>query len=179
MILNKIKSFFIPLFLLAFSLFGCGVKVQYSFSGAATNAKNISITEFYNNADLGPANMGQSFTNELKNYFLQNSSLSIVQENGELQFEGEITDFKINPLAPTVNPNQNQLSSASSTRLTISVKVTFVNTLDEKMSFKNRNFSFYKDFPNELTLSDVEEQFTKEIFERIITDIFNASIANW
>ena len=47
------------------------------------------------------------------------------------------------------------------------------------MSFKDKTFSFYKDFPNEVNLSDVEEQYTKQIFERIINDIFNASVANW
>jgi hypothetical protein len=63
--------------------------------------------------------------------------------------------------------------------LTITVKATYINTLDEKMSFKDKTFSFYRDFPNEINLSDVEEQFTRQIFERIINDIFNASVANW
>jgi hypothetical protein len=47
------------------------------------------------------------------------------------------------------------------------------------MSFKDKSFSFYKDFDNELNVSDVEEAFIKEIFQRIINDIFNASVANW
>ena len=59
-------------------------------TGASTTAETISIVEFYNNADLGPANMSQVFTNELKNYFVQNSSLTVVAEEGQLQLEGEI-----------------------------------------------------------------------------------------
>ena len=47
------------------------------------------------------------------------------------------------------------------------------------MSFKDKSFSFYKDFPNEQNFTDVEEQYTRQIFERIVNDIFNASIANW
>jgi hypothetical protein len=47
------------------------------------------------------------------------------------------------------------------------------------MSFKDKTFSFYKDFPSDQNLADVEEQYTKQIFERIINDIFNASVANW
>ncbi|MFZ6010744.1 MAG: LptE family protein [Bacteroidota bacterium] len=155
---------------------GCGV---YSFTGSTTNAKNISIVEFYNNADLGPANMGQTLTNNLKNYFIQNSNLSVVAEDGELQLEGEITDFRLTPIAPVSSGDRNDLANASSTRLTITVKATYTNTLDEKMSFKNKTFSFYKDFPNDLNFSDVEELYTKQIFERIINDIFNASVANW
>lgn len=157
----------------------CGVSVNYSMTGAATEAQTISITEFYNNADLGPANMSQVFTNDLKNYFVQNSSLSVVAEEGELQLEGEITDLRITPISPTATEDPTQLNRASSTRLTITVRATYINTLKEEMSFKDKSFSFYKDFDNELNVSDVEEAFIKEIFQRIINDIFNASVANW
>lgn len=157
----------------------CGTSVKYSFTGIGTAAKSISIAEFYNNADLGPANMGQSFTNQLKNYFIQNSNLSIVTQEGELQLEGEIMDLRLTPVAPTSDGNNDGLATATSTRLTITVKATYINTLDETMSFKDKSFSFFKDFPSESNLTDVEEQYTREIFNRIINDIFNASIANW
>jgi hypothetical protein len=154
----------------------CGV---YSFSGGTTNAETISIADFYNNADLGPANMGQDFTNLLKNYIVQNSSLSVTPEEGELQMEGEISNYTFTQIAPTApaDPNENYL--ASSTRLTITVRVTYVNTLDETMSFKDKSFSFYKDFSNDENISDVEEAYVRQIFDRIVNDIFNASIANW
>jgi hypothetical protein len=157
----------------------CGVGVQYSMTGSTTNAQTITIAEFYNNADLGPANMGQTLTNDLKNYFIQNSNLSVVQEEGELFLEGEITNFTLSPIAPVSTGNPEDINNASSTRLTITVKATYVNTLDDKMSFKDKTFSFYKDFPNDQNIADVEEQYTKQIFERIINDIFNASVANW
>ena len=41
-------------------------------------------------------------------------------------------------------------------RLTIKVKVSFVNIFDEKMNF-NSNFVRYKDFPSEEDLSIVED----------------------
>ncbi|HEY3405807.1 MAG TPA: LptE family protein [Ohtaekwangia sp.] len=151
----------------------------YSFSGMSTTAKSISFTEFYNNTDLGPPTMGQTFTNDIKNYFIQNTSLSVVQEEGELQMDGEITDYRLMPISPVATGDPNQINNAASTRLTITVKVTYVNTLDDAMSFKDKTFSFYKDFPNDQNLADVEEQYIKEIFQRIINDIFNASVANW
>ncbi len=148
-------------------------------SGVGTTAETISIAEFYNNADLGPANMSQVFTNDLKNYFVQNSSLRVVAEEGELQLEGEITDMRITPIAPTASGNPMEIDRASATRLTITVRATYTNTVNEEMSFKDKTFSFYKDFDNELNVSDVEESFIKEIFQRIVNDIFNASVANW
>ena len=157
----------------------CGMSVNYSMSGTSTSAKTISIIEFYNNTELGQANMGQTFTNQLKTYIIQNSSISVVQQEGELQMEGEITDYRLTPIAPTATGDPNGINQASSTRLTITVKASYVNTLDEAMSFKDRSFSFYKDFPNDQNFTDVEEQYTRQIFERIINDIFNASVANW
>lgn len=148
-------------------------------TGIATDAQTISITEFYNNADLGPANMGQVFTNTLKNYFIQNTSLTVVAEEGELQLEGEITNFAVSPIAPVSTGDPNALNTASMSRLTVTVRATYINTKDDKLSFKDKTFSFYKDFSNELNVTDVQDQFTKEIFDRIVNDIFNASVANW
>lgn len=168
------------IFAIAYLMTSCGISgIQYSMTGAATTAKTISIAEFYNNADLGPANMAQTFTNDLKNYFVQNSSLSVVAEEGELQLEGEIMDLRITPIAPTSTGDPADINRASSTRLTITVRATYINTLKEEMSFKDKSFSFYRDFDNELNVSDVEEAFVKEIFQRIINDMFNASVANW
>jgi hypothetical protein len=163
----------------ALLLTSCGTSVNYSFTGTTTSAKTISIAEFYNNADLGPANMGQTFTNQIKNYFIQNTNMSVVSTDGELQLEGEIVDLRLTPIAPVNSESNDGFASATSTRLTITVKATYVNTLDETMSFQNRTFSFYRDFPNEANLTDIEEQYTRDIFERIINDIFNASVANW
>jgi len=171
------QSFVMPCLIIIAS--SCGVSVNYSMSGTTTSAKTISITEFYNNTELGQANMGQTFTNMLKTYVIQNSSITVVQGEGELQMEGEITDFRLTPIAPTATGDPNAINQASSQRLTITVKASFVNTLDETMSFQNKSFSFYKDFPNEQNFTDVEEQYTKQIFERIVNDIFNASVANW
>jgi hypothetical protein len=175
----KFKFYCLPVLLLTtLALNSCGVSTQYSFTGSATTAKTISVAEFYNNADLGPANMGQVFTNELKNYFIQNSNLKVVSE-GELQLEGEIMDFRLTPIAPTATNDPEEITSASATRLTITVKATYINTLNEEMSFKDKSFSFYRDFPNEINISDIQEQYVRQIFERIINDIFNASVANW
>lgn len=152
--------------------------IQYSMTGTSTPAKTISIEEFYNNTDLGPANLGETFTNRLKDYFIQNTNISVVQSNGEVMLEGVITDYRVTPIAPVAS-GDSRINSASSTRLTITVKANYINTLDEAMSFKDKSFSFFKDFPNDQNLSDIEEGLIRQIFEQISLDIFNASVANW
>ncbi len=163
----------------AFAVSAC--VVSYGFQGSNTRAKNLTIEEFYNNTDLGPANLGQTFTNRLKDYFIQNSNLSIVQSNGELQLEGVVTDYRITQIAPVATSDPSQINTASSTRLTITVKVNFINNLpdEQETSFKDRSFSFFKDFSNDQNLADIEESLIRQIFDQISLDIFNASVANW
>ena len=51
-----------------------------------------------------------------------------------------------------------------------------------KSSIKSdfKSFSFFKDFnQNTEELSSNEQEFLDEIFDQIILDIFNASVANW
>lgn len=157
------------------SLSGCGI---YSFSGASTAAKNITIEPFFNNTDLAPANLAQTFTNKLKDYYQRNSSLKVVPENGELQVDGAITEYRINPIAPVSSGTQT-IDAAALTRLTITVKLSYVDGLEPKNNFKDKSFTFYADFPNTENLTNVQESLEKKIFDQILMDIFNATVANW
>ena len=166
----------VALLAIAVGLSCCGV---YSFTGGGTEANTITIEDIYNNAEMGPANMGQDFTNQLKNYFVQNTKLSVVQEGGELQMNGEISGYSLSQIAPVATGQPDDYNPASMTRLTITVRISYTDTIDETKSFRDKSFSFYKDFPNDQNLSDVEDAYVREIFERLVNDIFNASVANW
>jgi len=164
------------LLLPAVVLGGC---IHYSLSGVSTTAKTISIEQFFNNTDLAPANIGAEFTNRVKDYFIQNSDLSVVAEEGELSLEGVITDYRITPIAPTASGSSTRVDQAALTRLTIVVRVNYVDTTEPKNSFKDKTFSFYQDFDNALDLQSVQEDLQKKIFDQILIDLFNATIANW
>lgn len=157
------------------SLSGC---ISYSFTGAATSATTIQVDDFFNNTDLGPANLGQVFTNRLKDYFQQNSSLKVVGENGELQIEGTIVQYLLTPVAPVAG-SSNTGDPAALTRLTIGVRVNYVDTIEPKNNFKDRTFSFYADFPNSQDFNSVQESLQRRILDQIYIDIFNATLANW
>jgi len=168
----------ISLLLLAGSFSGCGFK--YSFSGASTSAKSIQIDLFFNNTDLGPANLGQTFTNKLKDYYQRNSSLKVVPQDGELQIDGTLTTYSVTNIAPvSTGSGTTQTSVAALSRLTIAVSANYIDNNEPKNSFKNKSFSFYADFPNEQNLSSVQEDLEKKIFDQILMDVFNATVANW
>ncbi|WP_109829648.1 LPS assembly lipoprotein LptE [Reichenbachiella versicolor] len=156
----------------------CGV---YSFTGASISSevKTISIQQFYNNSPLGPSNMSITFTEEIRDYFLQNTNLTLVDEEGDLQIDGSIENYTLTPAAVSSNQSENGIDLASLTRLTIYVKASYVNIYDDQFDF-DKTFSFFKDFDqNSQDLSANEEEFVEEIFDQIILDIFNSSVANW
>ncbi len=172
--IQKIKHFLFPalitVIILTFTQ-SCGV---YSFTGGSTgDAKTIQIDYFPNNAQLVEPRLSQEFTVALQDLFLRQTNLSLVNNNGDLQFEGEITQYRIEPMTATAQ------QTAAQNRLTIAVKVSFTNKLKEEDNF-DQTFSFYYDFDAnaQLTGGVLDDAF-KVIFERITQDIFNASVAKW
>lgn len=154
----------------------CGV---YSFTGTTITAKTISIQTFYNDANNGPANLAVLFTDQLRDYYQQNTSLSQVQDGGELQLEGSVSGYRLSPVAPSAASSLETNDQANLTRLTITVKVSYVDLEDEEQSFNNKSFSFYADFDSDQGLTSVENQLIQEIYDQIILDIFNSTVANW
>ncbi|MDX1462416.1 MAG: LptE family protein [Marinirhabdus sp.] len=155
------------------SLQGCKF---YSFTGADIDysvTKSFQVNFFQNNAPIVIPGLARDFTNELQDLLVNQTSLELVTGNGDLIYEGEITEYYIAPITAQSN------STAAQNRLTISVNVRFYNTNKEEKDFEQR-FSFYFDYPGstQLTGSRLDDA-VNIIFERITQDIFNKSLANW
>lgn len=174
----KLRKFSLIFSLVCLSILtNCGI---YSFTGASISpdVKTISIQTFYNNAALGPSNMSVLFTESIRDYFQQNTSLDLVDSNGDLQIDGFVTNYTITPVAATASGQNNGIDVSALSRITITINASYVNLKDPTFDF-DRNFSFFKDYDNTIDLSSNEEAFVEEIFDQIILDIFNASVANW
>ena len=175
----KSRHYVILLILSAAIFYRCGI---YSFSGASISPdiETVSIDFFYNEAGDGPPYLSQQFTEGLKEYFQNNTNLGIDNSgNGDLQFSGNIASFRYAPIAPTVGPNSNAPDNAGLQRLTISIRVEYINTDDDTFNF-DQQFSFYADYdPRSTSISAIEPALVEEIFEQLFVDIFNASVANW
>ena len=68
---------------------------------------------------------------------------------------------------------------AAQNRLTVSVKVSFVNRKYPEDDFENKSFSAYADFDANESLDAVEATLCEEIVEQLCEDIFNSTVANW
>ncbi|MCS6822159.1 MAG: LPS assembly lipoprotein LptE [Microscillaceae bacterium] len=157
--------------IILFSLQTCGI---YSFSGIniPPGIKTIQVKNFENLANGGPPNMAQNFTEGLRQYYQNNSSLAVVPTNGDYILEGNLVTYRLSPIATTGN------DQSGGNRLTIEVEVKFTNTQDKTKDFKQK-FSFYNDFPQNQSLSQVENELIDNIFKQLFLDIFNKTLSDW
>ena len=154
----------------AFVLTGCGI---YSFTGASipAEAKTVSVQHFPNNANLVNPMLSDIITNNLRDKFMNQTSLDEVPDNGDLAIEGEIVDYKTSPTAITGD------QVAALNRLTITVNVRFYNRYDESKNFEQK-FSQYDDYPSNEDLNVVQEALVNTICEKLCEDIFNKAVVN-
>ena len=166
------KFNYILLFISSLATQSCGI---YSFNSISLSSgeKTVQIDYFPNNAILVEPSLSQEFTIRLQDLFTTQTNLTLVKSNGDLQFEGEITGYKINPMTATAQ------QTAAQNRLTITVNVRFFNNKLEEDNFE-KTFSHYYDYDAnaQLTGSILEDSFN-EILERVTQDVFNASVAKW
>jgi len=160
------------IFLLIITTQSCGI---YSFTGTNLHpdVKTVQIDYFPNNAILVEPSLSQEFTIRFQDLFTTQTNLTLVKTGGDLQFEGEITGYKINPMTATAD------QTAAQNRLTITVNVRFFNNKLEEDNFE-KTFSHFHDYDAnaQLTGGILDDAFN-DIIERITQDIFNASVAKW
>ncbi len=112
------------------------------------------------------------FIEALKDIYTRQTRLIQVPRNGDLQLEGEITGFDLTPMAIGSD------AFSQETKLTITIKVKFVNTKDEKQNFET-TMSMHRNFPNSQQLFEVQDQLVAEIVKELTEMIFNRTVANW
>lgn len=158
---------------IALTTFGC--KVQYGFTGISIGAdiKTFQVNYFQNNAALIEPGLDRDFTLALQDLILNQTSLSLVNSNADLTYEGEIVEYHISPTTATAD------NTAAQNRLTISVQVRYYDKtkLDEDF---NQRFSFFYDYNGDEQLTgSAKTTAHEEIFERLTQDIVNATLAKW
>ena len=167
---------FIYLLLFVFIIKSCG---NYSFTGASIpeGTESFQVNFFENEAgnsmgSIFEPGLDRDFTIALQDILQNQTNLQLVSSDGDLMYEGEITEYRVSPMTATSN------LQASQNRLTVGINVRFTNLKKEDDNFERR-FTFYYDYPAEVQLLNVKSEAHDIIFERITQDIFNASLAKW
>ena len=146
----------------------------YSFTGASIppTAKTISVATSPNYASTVNPQLSQKLTDELIQMFSTQTTLSVASEDGDLQVSGEITGYDTRASALSSS------DEVSMNRLTVTVKVKFVNEKDPEADFE-QSFSRYRDYSASLDFSSVENNLVSEIVTELCEDIFNKAVVNW
>ena len=153
-------------------LASCGI---YSFSGTSIqpDVNTITINYFEYKAPKVNPSLSNDLTEEVRSRFRKMTRLEQVELDGDLEITGEITGYDVKATAVTAN------EVAAQNRLTVTVKVSFQNRKYPEDNFDNKSFSAYADYDSTNSLDAVESTLCVEIIEKIVEDVFNATVAQW
>ena len=153
------------------SITSCGV---YSFTGASIppEAKTVSVQFFPNRALLVEPTLSPIFTDILRDQFTGQTNLEMVEKNGDLAISGEITDYKISPVA--IQADQ----TAAQNRLTITVNARFSNRFEPDKDFDSKFTQFY-DYESTTDLNSIKSLLIDELSLDIAQDVFDKAVINW
>ena len=113
-----------------------------------------------------------TLTEAIRTQFRKMTSLEQVDLDGDMEISGAITGYEVRASAVTAN------EVAAQNRLTINIKLEFTNRKYPEDDFE-KTFSGYADYDSMQSLDAVEASLCEEIIEKLVDDIFNATVANW
>ena len=150
----------------------CGI---YSFTGTSIqpDVKTVTINYFEYLAPKVNPSLSNLLTEQMKDKFLRLTKLEQVDIDGDLEILGAVTGYVVKASAITAN------EQAAQSRLTVTVKISFVNRKYPEEDFQDKSFSAYADFDASSSLDAVEATLCEEIVEQLCEDIFNSTVANW
>ena len=147
----------------------------YSFTGASIppGASTIAVATVPNTAATVNPQLSQKLTDELRNMFSGQTSLSVLTTgDGDMELSGEIVGYETRASALSSS------DEVSMNRLTITIKVHFVNNIDHDADF-DQSFSRYRDYAASQDFSSVESGLMAEIVTELCEDVFNKAVVNW
>lgn len=172
------------LFLLTLVFGLCSVIVGcYSFRGFSISPDTRTYTTTYftlsPTASLATPDMGELFSELLKEKVRQETRLIFQEELADVSFEGEIKSYNIASVGPQGATDQDQLMVGSElSRLEVTIHVIYENKISPQYSFK-KDFRHFADFDRDQDLIQVRDNLLDQIYERILEDVFNEAFSNW
>lgn len=149
--------------------------ISYKFNGGSldyTRIKTIEIPAVVNRAAEVYPPLAANFTEQLQDFYTRRTRLDMVSRDADLLLECEVVGYDLSPMAIKED------SYAERTIFALSVKVRYVNRVDEKESF-DRTFRVQRDFGRDESFPAVRDALLEEMTEELIKQIYNATVENW
>lgn len=149
--------------------------ISYKFNGASidySTTHSISIADFPNNAALVNPSLSNNLSEGIRDLFQRQTRLQILRRGGDLELEGEITDYSLTPMAISAD------SYAAETKLTVTVRVRFTNNVNPDESFE-RTYTAFQTFDSSQMLGDIQDELCATMISQIAENIYNDTVAKW
>lgn len=157
------------------ALYSCSVKIGLApiTSIDYNKVKTISIADFENRAEYVYGPLAVEFNQKLKDMFIQQTRLRLVDSGGDLEISGEITGYN------QYNEAVDASGFSSKVKLTLTVKVSYVNNTNHKDDFTDQQFSAFQTYDSSQLLTAVQDGLITVMVKDIAEQIFNSTVANW
>ncbi|MCO5232037.1 MAG: LPS assembly lipoprotein LptE [Chitinophagales bacterium] len=167
---NKILSYTVLIIIMNL-LTACKI---YKFTDASVNPniKSVTIHNISNMAAIQIPSIAPLFVEKLQDKFLKESNLRMIQEGGDIEINGVIVDYYIDPIAIT------NTETVAQNRLTISVKIDFTNKIEPNKNFST-TFRELEVYAANLSSNDVDNNIAPLILDKLVQTIFNKAFVNW
>ena len=133
----------------------------------------MQIVDFQNHADYVYGPLATTLNDQMKDLFMRQTRLSLVNNNGDIVIEGEITGYN------QFNEAIDASGYSSKVRLTLTVNVSYTNNTNHEEDFENRTFSAFQTYDASQLLTAVQDQLIEVMVKDISEQIFNSTVANW
>jgi len=134
--------------------------------------KTFYVEDFTRAAPECPVDLDVLFAEALRQKVRDQSRLIKDEAEPHIAFLGSITTYRIIPVAPEEG------NTTSLNRLEISVKVEFINYLNEEENW-TKSYNAFQDYDSNADFTALEEGLTTEIIDDIAERIFNEAFTNW
>ncbi len=150
---------------------GCGI-YKFKDSVIPTNVKTVKIDYILNRATYVNPQVAQKLTDKLQQKIIGGTKLTRTNaDNADYVISGTITTYDA---TQTVGVSSQQ---ASTNRLTVTVKILWVNNVEGKPTEFDVSRSF--DYAASLSLQQAEGQLLDEVIRTLSDDIYNKIFSNW
>ncbi len=133
----------------------------------------MQIVDFQNHADYVYGPLATTLNDQMKDMFMRQTRLSLVNNNGDIVIEGEITGYN------QFNEAIDASGYSSKVRLTLTVNVSYTNNTNHEEDFENRTFTAFQTYDATQLLTAVQDQLIEVMVKDISEQIFNSTVANW
>ena len=147
---------------------------SYSLSGIniPADVNTFSVQYFNNQASYVNPSLSQKFTEQMKDKFLRETSLTLIGQDGDFKLSGSIVDYRTESVAS--DPN----TGSSKNRFIMTVRVVFECPKHPEMNF-TENISKFQEFNATETFQSIEASLSEQVSTQIIQEVFNKVALKW